>query len=72
MLEGLIIEPLETDDDGCSDGRDTVEVYDQYGKIEGGLLDRAKVFGGSVVITAASLIGLGRAHSKPMKRKSTQ
>jgi hypothetical protein len=59
-----IIIAVDTDDDGCSDGRETVEVYNKHGEITSRWLNRAKVFGGSVAMTAASLIGLGMARGK--------
>jgi hypothetical protein len=53
------------DDDGCGDGRGTKVVFtltETYKRS----LNRAKVFGGAVAMTAASLIGTGRAHELPL------
>lgn len=53
------------DDDGCSDGRETILVY-QLDKVYKRSLNRAKVFGGSVAMAAASMIGVGRVHDKSL------
>lgn len=59
-----ILTRVDSDDDGCGDGRETVEVYTEETILER-TLNRAKVFGGAVVMTAASIIGLGKAgHDK--------
>jgi hypothetical protein len=53
------------DDDGCGDGRKAVRVLE--GKIiHSRSLNRAKVFGGGVAMTAAALIGLGKAGDMPL------
>jgi hypothetical protein len=63
--EGKVI-----DDDGCSDGRGTKVVFtltETYKRS----LNRAKVFGGAVAMTAASLIGRGRAKELPLNEVFT-
>ncbi len=61
-----IIQPVDSGDDGCSDGRPAVVAYSKQGEIKAGLY-RPKVFGGSVAMTAASLVGLGLASGKSLQ-----
>ncbi len=61
-----ILVQIEIDDDGCGDGREVVRVYDLNSEYKRSL-NRAKVFGGAVAMTAAILIGLGKAHDKSLQ-----
>ena len=58
---------VDSDDDGCSDGRPAIETY-----IKGEPVDhnsnRAKVFGGAVAMTTATRIGLGLAHGQELPK----
>jgi hypothetical protein len=62
-----ILIAVNSDDDGCSDGREPVEVYTQYGAITENII-RAKVFGGSVAMTTAAAIGLGQTRDQLLQR----
>ncbi len=53
------------EDDGCSDGRKATLVFTAK-EVFKRSLNRAKVFGGAVAMTAATLIGLGKAHGKSL------
>ena len=61
-----IIVPIQRDDDGCSDGRTTIEVYDKNGTYTGSL-NRPKVFGGAATMTAAISVGLGTAQGQSLQ-----
>jgi hypothetical protein len=54
------------EDDGCGDGRGTTLVY-KLGETYKRNLHRAKVFGGSVAMTAAALIGVGKVKYRSFK-----
>lgn len=58
-----IIVPIEVRDDGCSDGREAVEIFDKSRRYKRSLA-RPKVFGGALVMASAIDIGLGRAEGK--------
>ena len=53
-----ILVPVEAEDDGCSDGRPAILVFRKQETFKRSL-NRPKVFGGAVAMTAASRIGLG-------------
>lgn len=55
-----ILVPVEADDDGCGDGRETGIIY-EGAEIRKRSLHRAKVFGAGSVMAAAARIGLGHA-----------
>jgi hypothetical protein len=72
IQQAEILVPIDRDDnreqiqdDGCGDGRGVKFVYRRK-EILKRSLNRAKVFGGSVVMTAASLIGVGDAGGRPL------
>jgi len=60
-----ILVPVATQDDGCSDGRPAILIFKKQ-EIFKRSLHRAKVFGGAVVMTVASKIGLGDAHNRQL------
>lgn len=61
-----IIVPVECGDDGCGDGRRVGLVFRLKERFNRSL-HRAKVFGGAVAMTGASLIGTGRAEGMSME-----
>jgi hypothetical protein len=67
-----IVIPVDKDDndrmlndDGCGDGRQVVQVFSRHKTFKRSL-NRAKVFGGSVTMASASLIGAGQAGKQPL------
>lgn len=69
----LILVDIDTDrdgsqlvDDGCGDGRGVIKTFTKNGELTRSL-HRAKVFGGGVVMTAASRIGLGKATGRTLQ-----
>ena len=61
-IDGQTIE-----DDGCGDGRRVAVVY-KGNEVKQHSLDRYKVFGGGVVMTAATRIGLGMARGRTLEQ----
>jgi hypothetical protein len=55
----------ELEDDGCGDGREATHVFRLHETFKRSL-NRAKVFGGSVTMAAACLIGVGRAKDESL------
>jgi hypothetical protein len=62
-----LLTPVESDDDGCSDGRPAIGTFIKGEEVFDYSPHRAKVFGGAVAMTAATRIGLGLAQGQPLR-----
>lgn len=58
---------VPVEDDGCGDGREVAVVF-KGSEVKQHSLDRYKVFGGGVVMTAATRIGLGMASGRTLEQ----
>lgn len=77
ITSDAILVPVSTDkagnridDDGCGDGR-AVSTVLEGSEIRSKSLDRPKVFGGGVAMTAAMKIGLGETEGQPLQQLFT-
>lgn len=61
------VEGVPVEDDGCGDGREVAVVF-KGSEVKQHSLDRYKVFGGGVVMTAATRIGLGLARGRSLEQ----
>jgi hypothetical protein len=59
---------LQIDDDGCGDGRGVKKVFRGIGRELKRSLNRAKVFGGALAMTAGIWIGRGRADGQTLEQ----
>lgn len=61
------VEGVPVEDDGCGDGREVAVVF-KGSEVKQHSLDRYKVFGGGVAMTAATRIGLGLARGRSLEQ----